>query len=192
MNIVHYPHPTLRHISKPVRRVDAQLRKIVREMFDLMYEFKGIGLSANQVDLPLRLFVANLQSDPDEGQELVFINPVLRNAKGSEEKEEGCLSFPGLYADVRRPEQITVNAYTVSGEEIEVELDGLAARAVQHEVDHLDGVVFTDRLSETGKLAAKDALEELESQFRSRCEQGTIGTDGQIAVRLAELEQQYC
>ena len=97
MEIVTYPHPTLRHESKPVKRVDAELREIVQEMFHLMYEARGVGLAANQVDLPLRLFVLNLESDPDKSEEFVFINPVISKPKGSEEKEEGCLSLPELW-----------------------------------------------------------------------------------------------
>ncbi len=99
MRIIQFPHPTLRRVSKPLRRVDDELRHIVREMFDLMYEAKGIGLAANQVDLPYQLFVLNLSGDPAEPDaEQVFLNPVLSQPKGTAEAEEGCLSLPGLYA----------------------------------------------------------------------------------------------
>ena len=113
MQIVKYPHPTLRHRSKPIRRVDADLKKMVREMFELMYANKGVGLAANQVDLPYRLIVANTESDPAlKEQEHVFINPVILERKGGmEEKDEGCLSLPEIYAPVRRPTKIVVNAY---------------------------------------------------------------------------------
>src|SRR5689334_13698119 len=145
LRIIQYPHPTLRHVSKPLKRVDAELHAIVREMFDLMYAANGIGLAANQVDLPYRLFVVNLQSDPEvTDQEHVFLNPVLTSRKGNAEAEEGCLSLPGLYADVKRPERVTLNAYNLAGEEVTMELDGLFARAVQHEIDHLDGILFID------------------------------------------------
>ncbi len=103
MKIIHYPHPTLRHRSKPVRRVDAKLKSMISEMFDLMYEASGIGLAANQVDLPLRFFVCNLAGERGEGEELVFINPVISRPKGNEEREEGCLSLPGVCAPVKRP-----------------------------------------------------------------------------------------
>lgn len=192
MQIVLYPHPTLRHLSKPIRRVDADLRHKVEQMFDLMYAAKGVGLAANQVDLPLRLFVVNPTSDPEEGEEFVFINPVLRPSKGSDEKEEGCLSMPELYGTVRRSEKVQLTAYNLEGEEFSEELDGLFARIVQHENDHLDGILFTDRLSETGKLAAAPILEEFEAEFE-RARQGEgIGNDAQIAARLAALENQYC
>ncbi len=126
MRIIQFPHPTLRRTSKSLRRVDDELRQIVRNMFDLMYEAKGIGLAANQVDLPYRLFVLNLTGDAAEAdQEQVFINPVLSDPKGSAEAEEGCLSLPGLYAQVRRPETITVSAYDLTGQEVEETVDGL-------------------------------------------------------------------
>lgn len=161
-------------------------------MFQLMYEANGVGLAANQVDLPLRLFVANLKASPDEGEEMVFINPIISLPKGLEEREEGCLSMPGLYAQVKRPERVRVNAFTLAGEEIEADVSGLLARVVQHETDHLDGVLFTDRLSTTGTMAVRDALDEFETDFFSRRERGEIPSDAEIARRLADLEQRYC
>jgi peptide deformylase len=189
LQIIQYPHPTLRHVSKPLRRVDAELHAIVREMFALMYAAKGVGLAANQVDLPYRLFVINLQSDPavPEG-EFVFLNPVLNNRKGNAEAEEGCLSLPGLYGDVKRSERVTLNAYNLAGEEVTLDLDGLFARAVQHEIDHLDGILFIDRLSETGKMAIQDELDDFEMQFEGQFERGEIPNEETIARRLAELE----
>ena len=97
MKIISYPHPALRHKSKPLRRVDSQLHETVRSMFELMYAAKGVGLAANQIDLPIRLFVANLEGDPAKGEELVFLNPIISHPKGPDEQEEGCLSLPGLY-----------------------------------------------------------------------------------------------
>jgi peptide deformylase len=190
LQIVQYPHPTLRRVAKPLRRVDADLHRLVREMFDLMYEHRGIGLAATQVDLPYRLFVINLESDPAKrDQEFVFINPVLSNRKGMAEAEEGCLSLPSLYADVKRPERVTVNAYTLGGQELNMELSGLFARAVQHEVDHLDGILFIDRLTPTGELTVRPALEEFEIEFGHRRQRGEIPSDKEIAERLAELEK---
>jgi peptide deformylase len=190
VKIVHYPHPTLRHISKPLKRVDKELHGYVREMFDLMYEARGIGLAANQVDLPYRLFIINLESDPEaKDQEFVFLNPVITARKGMAEAEEGCLSIPGLYADVKRPERVTLNAYNMAGEELNLELDGLFARAVQHEIDHLDGVLFIDRLSPTTEMDVREALLDFEDQFVSQRERGEIPDDAAIAQRLSELEQ---
>jgi len=192
LQIVTYPHPTLRHKSKPIRRVDAELRDIVREMFELMYKAPVFCLAANQVDLPIRLFVANEKADPDEGDELVFINPVISRPRGNEIKEEGCLSIPETYGDVMRPEKIKVEAYNLQGDLIEAELSGLLGRIVQHETDHLDGVLFTDRLSETGQMKVQPALEEFIVDFESKRRTGEIPSDEEIAARLAEIEKKYC
>ncbi len=192
LEIVNYPHPTLRWKSKPVKRVDDELRSVVRRMFELMYSARGIGLAANQVNLPLRLFVLNLKSDPDEGQELVFINPVLSRPKGIEEAEEGCLSFPQLYGPVTRPKQIHVSAFGIDGRPIDQDLDGLYARAVQHETDHLDGILFTDRLSSTNRLAVAETLDEFETEFDSRRKLGEIPEQPTIELRLLDLEKRYC
>jgi peptide deformylase len=190
LKIVQYPHPTLRRVSKPLKRVDSELHGMVREMFDLMYEANGVGLAANQVDLPYRLFVLNLRSDPAaKEEEHVFLNPVITGRKGTAEGEEGCLSIPGLYAQVRRPERVTLNAYNLSGEEVNLELDGLFARAAQHEIDHLDGVLFIDRLSPTAEIEVREALADFEAEFLSQRDRGEIPDTETIVRRLAELEQ---
>lgn len=190
MRIVQYPHPTLRHVSKPLKRVDAELHAIVREMFELMYQANGIGLAANQVDLPYRLFVINLKSDPEaREEEHVFINPVITSRKGMAEAEEGCLSLPGVYGQVKRPERVELNAYNLAGEELNLQLDGLFARAVQHEIDHLDGILFIDRLSPTGELAIKEAIEDFVVQWEGQRERGELLPEPAIAQRLAELEK---
>ena len=191
LEIIHYPHPTLRHKSKPIMRVDDQLRAVIKQMFPLMYEARGIGLAANQIDLPLRVFVLNLAADPEEGEEHVFINPVVSRPKGSDEKEEGCLSMPGVNGHVKRPETVRVEAYNLQGQLFEADLDGLFARAVQHELDHLDGVLFTDKLSETGKIAVRPELEELEIVFGNKRDTGELPDDSTIAARLQQIESQY-
>lgn len=192
MEIVTYPHPTLRHKSKPIKRVDAELRAVVKEMFELMYAAKGIGLAANQVDLPIRLFIVNLEGDREEGEEMVFINPVISNPKGSEQGEEGCLSLPGLYGNVVRPKKVRVNAYNLQGEEISADIDGLCARVVQHETDHLDGVLFIDRMTETGTAEVEEELDVFVTDFNSRRETGGIPDDAAIAQRLKDWEARYC
>jgi len=192
LQIITYPHPTLRHKSKPIRRVDPELREIVRSMFGLMYENKGIGLAANQVDLPLRLFVVNLKSDPQEGEEMVFLNPVISFPKGSEEAEEGCLSLPGLYGNVIRPKQVRINAYTLEGKEVDMVVSDLLSRCVQHELDHLDGVLFPDRMSPASRTDLADELGEFEAEFSSRRATGSIPSDEQIAARLVDWERRYC
>lgn len=190
LQIIHYPHPTLRHVSKPVKRVDADLRDMVEQMFDLMYEHEGVGLAANQVDLPYRLFVANPTGDAkNKDAEFVFINPVLRNGKGQVEGEEGCLSIPGVLGPVVRKEKITIEAYNLQGEEFVGEVDGLLARIVQHETDHLDGKLFIDRLSEAQAADVRGELEEFEIDFQSRRDCGELPDDETMATRLAELEK---
>lgn len=189
MQIVHYPHPALRHFSKPLRRVDAELVSMIQGMFELMYAHKGVGLAANQVSLPYRMFVANPEGDRQrKDQEFVFINPVLSQPKGSAEAEEGCLSIPGLYADVNRPERITISAFNLQGDEVTMELDGLFGRIVQHETDHLDGRLFVDRLSPTGQADVKATLEEFALAHASRQERGELPSDDAIRARLEALE----
>ena len=177
MEIVQYPHPTLRYKSKPITRVNRELKAIVREMFELMYAAKGIGLAANQVDLPLQIFIINTKGDPELGEELVFVNPVLSAPKGSHESEEGCLSIVGVNALVARPEQIHVSAYDLSGNEISMTVDGLLAKAIQHETDHLEGVLFIDRISESSKRQLEGELEDFEIDFDNKRSTGEIPDD---------------
>jgi len=192
LHIVTYPHPALRHKSKPLRRVDAELRSIVRRMFELMYESRGIGLAANQVDLPLRMFIVNVAGEPEKGEELVFINPVISRPKGSDEQDEGCLSFPELYAPVKRPKQVRVQAYNVDGQEIDATINGLLARVVQHEFDHLDGVLFVDRVTPLARVEIQEELDEFETDFRSRRTTAEIPGNEDIANRLRQWEEKYC
>lgn len=185
MEIVKYPHPALRYESRDVTQIDARLRSIVAEMFELMYQAKGIGLAGNQVALPLRLFVANLSGDPeDKAGEVVFINPQITKRKGSSIAEEGCLSLPELFAEVRRPETIVVDAFDLRGEGFRLELDELPGRVVQHEIDHLDGVLFTDRLTESLKKKVQPALEDFESAFREHQQQGELPDDDHLQKLL--------
>ena len=190
LQIIHYPHPTLRHVSRPLKRVDAELRSMIAEMFDLMYEHEGVGLAANQVDLPYRVFIANPEGNPKaKDDEQVFINPVILKGAGQHEREEGCLSIPGVHAPVIRKETVSIHAYNLAGEEITGEVDGLLARIFQHELDHLDGTLFIDRLTPTQRADISGELEEFEIDFQSKREVGEMPTDDQIAARWAELEQ---
>jgi peptide deformylase len=188
LKLIQFPHPTLRHVSRPLTKIDDEVRQIALEMFSLMYKHKGVGLAANQVDLPYRLFVANLEGDPAKGEEFVFVNPVLSRRKGLDEAEEGCLSLPGLYGYVKRPSEVVIDAFSLAGKPIHLELDGLFARVVQHETDHLDGRLFIDRLSATGAVSARPILDEFELAFAGQRERGEIPGDAAIAARLAELE----
>jgi peptide deformylase len=190
LQIIHYPHPTLRHPSKPLKRVDAELRKIVAQMFELMYEHEGVGLAANQVDLPYRLFIANVEGNAEaKDSEYVFINPVLSGGRGQAEDDEGCLSIPGVYAPVTRNETIKVEAYDLEGSEVRLEADGLLARILQHETDHLDGTLFIDRLGPAQLAAVREKLEEFELDFLSRRRSGEMPDEERLAARLQELER---
>jgi len=192
LKIVQFPHPTLRHKSKPITRVDGQLQNVVKTMFDLMYKAKGIGLAANQVDLPIQLFVVNVAGKRGEGEELVFINPVLSNPKGTDEAEEGCLSIPQVGANVTRPEQVHVSAYDLSGNEIDMTVNGMLAKVIQHEYDHLHGVLFIDRVHESSQRQVEMDLVEFELQFNQMRNSGEIPDDATIAARLTAIESQYC
>lgn len=189
MEIVRYPHPALRWKSKPIQQITSQLRNTVNEMFDLMYEARGIGLAANQVALPFRLFIMNPTGDPDvKDQEFVFLNPEILRRKGSVEGEEGCLSLPDLYGPVPRADEIVVSAFDLSGQEFELTLKELPSRVVQHENDHLDGVLFTDRLSESALRELLPHLDDMEKQFRRDQKSGAVPADDVLQERLKSLE----
>lgn len=192
LSIVPFPHPTLRVRSKPIRRVDQSLRDLIAQMLELMYEAEGVGLAANQVDLPLRLFVANPAGHRGEGEELVLINPVLQLPKGSESSSEGCLSLPGMYGEVKRPKSVRVSAYDLQGNPIDRVVDGFLARVIQHENDHLDGVLFIDRLSNESLRTFEDRLSEMETDFRSMQRSGSIPSDLDLIARLDSWYDKYC
>jgi peptide deformylase len=192
LQLINYPHPTLRHRSKPIVRVDARLKELVDEMFKIMYEFRGVGLAANQVNLPIRLFIANPSGSKEEGPELVFINPVINRAKGVVEAEEGCLSLPGINADVKRHKSLTVNAYDLNGNEINAQVDGFMGRIVQHEIDHLDGVLFIDRLTEEIRRPHLERIQAFEALFETKQKAGTAAQNEAIHAEIAEWEQNYC
>jgi peptide deformylase len=189
MKIVLYPHPSLRHPARPLTAIDKKVHLQVREMFDLMYEARGLGLAANQVALPYQLLIMNLAADPNQPErEEVYINPVIVDRKGSVEDEEGCLSFPGLYQKVRRAKNVKVRAYNFKGESVEIDASDLAARVWQHESDHLHGVLFIDKMGPIAKLASRGALKEFERDYRRAQERGELPPDAAIEPLLAALE----
>ena len=189
MEIVPYSHPALRWKSKPIQEINDDLRRVVAEMFELMYAAKGIGLAANQVGLPYRVFILNLTADAAEKEEEhVFINPEILKRKGTTEGEEGCLSFPGMYGQVKRAAKIEVEAFDLQGEGFEYSLDELAARAVQHETDHLDGVLFVDRLTEESRRELEPVISDFEAQFRRWQAEGRFPSDEVAKQHLLELE----
>lgn len=143
--ILEFPDPRLRTVAKPVAAVDARIRKLADDMLETMYEAPGIGLAATQVDVHERLLVLDISED--HAQPMVFINPVILSSEGSQVYQEGCLSVPGIYADVTRAERIRVEALDRDGRQFTLEADGLLAVCIQHEMDHLTGKVFVDYLS---------------------------------------------
>ena len=143
--IIETPDPRLRVISKPVEKFDAELKTLVADMFETMYDAPGIGLAATQVDVHLRLLVLDVSED--KSRPMVFINPEILDTEGSQVYQEGCLSVPGIFADVTRADEITVRFLDRQGQPQELRADGLLAVCIQHEMDHLDGKLFVDYLS---------------------------------------------
>jgi peptide deformylase len=186
-----HPHPVLRQKSKPITRVDQNLREVIAQMFDVMYEYRGVGLAANQVELPLRVFVCNPIGERGQGPEMVFLNPVLSRGKGIEESEEGCLSLPGIRAPVRRNKTVWVNGYDLMGNEINQEFSGFMARIVQHETDHLDGVLFLDRLLPEKLNEYGEDIDELVQDYQSRQRTGSLPSDQELLARAKAWEVQY-
>lgn len=143
--ILHYPDSRLHKVAAPVQRVDDKIRKLIKDMADTMYAAPGIGLAATQVDVHLRLIVIDISETRDQLQ--VFINPEIISAEGEAECEEGCLSVPGIFEKVTRAAKVTVSALDEQGNKRRLEADGLLAVCIQHEMDHLIGRVFVEKLS---------------------------------------------
>lgn len=189
MKLVLYPHPALRHKSRPLTSIDTQVHDQVRGMFDILYEHRGLGLAGNQVAWPYQVFICNLTADPKQPErEEVYINPVVLERKGSQEGEEGCLSFPDLYQKVRRPKTVKVRAYNLKGEAVEVVASDLAARVLQHEIDHLDGVLYIDKMGPLARWDSRTKLQELEGKYRKAQEKGEIPADADITRQLEAVE----
>lgn len=170
-SLTRYPEPVLRKPAQPVERFDAELAETVAAMFELMYASLGVGLAAPQVGLNRRILVldpAGSRDDP-ESAPLALVNPtVLELAGETTLYDEGCLSFPGIFAEVRRPDRCRLRAYTLQGEPFEAEYSGFTGRVVQHEYDHLEGVLLVDRMSAADKQRHKAALAELVEAYQSR------------------------
>ncbi len=160
-----YPAPVLRRPALPVEAFDDELAQIVAAMFRRMVASQGVGLAAPQVGLKKRILVLNDSGQPAD--DLVLVNPTLVERSGPPVTfEEGCLSFPGIYAEVERPENCTVRAFDVQGQPIEATYGGFVSRIIQHEYDHLEGVLLVDRMSRADKLRHKTALEELVDRYK--------------------------
>ncbi len=156
-----YGDPVLRQKAVEVTEFDATLADLVNDMQETMGAYRGVGLAANQVGVAQRVLVVDVPLDDETHARLTLVNPVVTKRSGSETGEEGCLSIPGIYEDVARSLKLEVSALDASGREIEVTAEGYLARAIQHEIDHLDGVLFIDRLSPLKRQFLRRALEAL-------------------------------
>ncbi len=145
LKILHYPDPRLHTVAQPVERVDDEIRKLAADMAETMYAAPGVGLAATQVDRHIQMILVDVSETHDRLQ--VFINPQILQADGESVHEEGCLSVPGIYEQVRRAKHIRVRALDLQGQPFELEADGLLAICIQHEIDHLKGKVFVEYLS---------------------------------------------
>jgi peptide deformylase len=157
LTILEFPDPRLRRRARAVEDVDDVLRQLIDDMFETMYAAPGIGLAATQVDVHRRLLVADVSAEKEEPW--VLINPVILQRDGVEVTEEGCLSVPGFYEEVERAGHIRVRYLNRAGEEVESEFTGLMAVCVQHEMDHLEGRLFVDYLSEAKRQRIRRRLE---------------------------------
>jgi peptide deformylase len=161
--IVKYPDPVLRKRAERIHRVDQEVRKLAQGMLRVMYEEKGIGLAANQVACPRQLLVVNVGGE--HPQEVVLVNPRLVGTEGEFDSVEGCLSLPGVEGHVPRYQKVRVRGSELSGKQVEIEADELLSRVLQHELDHLDGILIIDKMSPTACIACRDALRLLEQEY---------------------------
>ncbi|MEM7164524.1 MAG: peptide deformylase [Planctomycetota bacterium] len=169
LRLRYYPDPVLRRRAVEIDPIDDRVRQAARRMFDVMYEEQGIGLAGPQVGWLQRIFVMNLTADPEKPEaEQVLINPVLSELAGESLEEEGCLSLPEIRAKVKRPESLVVEAQDLDGHTQRFAADDLLGRCIQHENDHLDGILFITRLSLTGRMPLRKALKELERDYKDQ------------------------
>lgn len=156
LNILHYPDPRLRTKAHPVKEVDENIRRQIRDMFETMYAAPGIGLAATQVDFHQRLIVIDISED--KTQPLTLINPEILKLEGEQQYDEGCLSVPGFYETVDRAAKIRVRALDTDGQPFEIDAEGLLAVCIQHEMDHLEGKLFVDYLTEMKRQRIRKKL----------------------------------
>ena len=179
LEIVKYGHPALRQKGAPVKKIDEKLRQFAMDMLETMEAANGVGLAAQQVGVPIQLAVVDVAGvedrpssmtidgksvDVDEQMPLILINPELELAREKEIGTEGCLSFPEITGDIPRSAAVKARATTLDGEEIEFEATGLLARALQHEVDHLQGVLFIDRMNSAARTALGPRLKRMQKE----------------------------
>lgn len=159
LNILHYPDPRLRQKAEPVEVVDGEIKQFISDMFETMYDAPGIGLAATQANVQKRIIVIDISEDKSEP--LCLVNPQILESDGEEIMEEGCLSVPGIYEKVKRADKIKVRALDREGKEFEMEAEGILSTCIQHEMDHLEGKLFVDYLSELKRQRIRKKLEKL-------------------------------
>lgn len=163
LNILHFPDKRLHKVAKPVVAVDDRIRQLAKDMAETMYEAPGVGLAATQVDVHQRVIVIDISEESNEL--LVLINPeIVWSSDDSKVYEEGCLSVPGVYDEVERASEIKVKALDLNGEPFEFEADGLLAVCVQHEIDHLNGKVFVEKLSMLKQMRIRTKFTKLQKR----------------------------
>jgi peptide deformylase len=156
LTILHYPDSRLHTVAAPVKQIDDGIRALVKNMAETMYAAPGVGLAATQVNVHKQVIVMDISENRDDL--ITLINPQILASEGTEEREEGCLSVPGIYETVRRAERVTVQALNLAGEAVTIQADGLLAVCIQHEVDHLKGRVFVEYLSQLKQSRIKNKL----------------------------------
>ena len=169
VELVYYPDPRLRDVAEAVDTVDDPLRALITQMFEIMYRARGIGLAGPQVGLGRRIVVANLAADSKRKEdEQVFINPTIIESSGDVREEEGCLSLPGMVAQIQRAEVVLVRYRDLEGNEVQRPVEALEAKLFQHEIDHLDGILILDKMTPADKKQWAPLLKELEQDFQSK------------------------
>jgi peptide deformylase len=163
LHIIFYPDPRLKRVSKKITAFDEKLGDLVKRMFELMREAKGVGLAAPQVGLNIRLFISNHTGDPKDDR--VYVNPELSEADGNDAGEEGCLSLPGLHVQVDRAKSVHIKAHDLNGKVFEQTETGYLPRIWQHELDHLNGTLLIDRMGITAQMENRKLLKELEDKY---------------------------
>jgi peptide deformylase len=165
LRIILYPDPRLKKVSAPVSTFDQNLKDLAARMFELMRANRGVGLAAPQVGINIRMFVMNHSGEPQDDR--VYVNPVLSEAAGSEEDEEGCLSLPGIRMNVDRSKTMRIQAQDLEGHPIDQIETGYLARIWQHETDHLNGTMLTDRMGPVARMTNRRILKDLEEQYEA-------------------------
>jgi len=169
MELVHYPDPVLRQRAEPVTEFDDQLRTLAGEMIAVLRAISGLGLAGPQVAVSRRIVLVAPDAKP--GHEIVLVNPGLVGSDGWEESEEGCLSFPGIFVRIGRYTRVRVRYHDLQGNVLEMDAEDTLARAVQHELDHLDGRLLVDRMSSIQRMAQRRRIKELEDRYEQRSNQ---------------------